>query len=127
MGAMWGAKEEARWANDGGWGAGGRPKPGPMRSSPSWEEPGMGGDRWGPRGGPGGVNKDMIWGSKQFRILCHMGFRKEDVETALRQTNLQLEDALKMLNAVGRSGGGMPGRGMPPSDMFGPRAEPDMF
>ena len=53
MGAMWGAKEEARWANDGGWGAGGRPKPGPMRSSPSWEEPGMGGDRWGPRGGPG--------------------------------------------------------------------------
>ena len=77
--------------------------------------------------GAGGVNKDMIWGSKQFRILCQMGFRKEDVETALRQTNLQLEDALKMLNAVGRGGGGMPGRGMPPSDMFGPRAEPDMF
>ena len=77
--------------------------------------------------GAGGVNKDMIWGSKQFRILCQMGFRKEDVETALRQTNLRLEDALKMLNAVGRGGGGMPGRGMPPSDMFGPRAEPDMF
>ena len=52
--------------------------------------------------GSGGVNKDMILGSKQFRILCDMGFRKEDVETALRQTNLQLEDALKMLNAVGR-------------------------
>ena len=76
--------------------------------------------------GSGGVNKDMILGSKQFRILCDMGFRKEDVETALRQTNLQLEDALEMLNAVGR-GGGMPGRGMPPSDMFGPRGEPDMF
>ena len=45
-----------------------------------------------------------------------MVFRKEDVETALRQTNLQLEDA------VGRGGdGGMPGRGMPPEGMFGPR------
>ena len=22
----------------------------------------------------------MIWGSKQFRILCEMGFRKKDVE-----------------------------------------------
>merc|ERR1719394_1416660 len=56
-----------------------------------------------------------------------MGFRKEDVETALRQTNLQLEDALEMLNAVGRGGGGgMPGRGMPPGGMFGPRGE-DMF
>jgi len=85
----------------------------------------MGGDRWGPRPG---VSKDMIWGSKQFRILCEMGFRKEDVETALRQTNLQLEDSLEMLNAVGRGGAGMPGRGgLPPSEMFGPRGEPDMF
>ena len=85
----------------------------------------MGGDRWGQR--PGAVTKDMIWGSKQFRMLCEMGFRKEDVETALRQTNLQLEDALEMLNAVGRGGGGgMPGRGMPPEGMFGPRGE-DMF
>ena len=124
----WGGKEEPRWGDgDGSWssGKGGGPKPGPMRSSPSWEEPGMGGDRWGQR--PGAVTKDMIWGSKQFRMLCEMGFRKEDVETALRQTNLQLEDALEMLNAVGRGGGGgMPGRGMPPEGMFGPRGE-DMF
>ena len=126
-GGAWGGKEEPRWGDgDGGWSSGkGGPKPGPMRSSPSWEEPGMGGDRWGQR--PGAVTKDMIWGSKQFRILCEMGFRKEDVETALRQTNLQLEDALEMLNAVGRGGGGgMPGRGMPPDGMFGPRGE-DMF
>merc|ERR1719334_176894 len=125
-GGMWGApKEEPRWSEEGGWNAGGRPKPGPMRSSPSWEDPVMGGDRWGPRPG---VSKDMIWGSKQFRILCEMGFRKEDVETALRQTNLQLEDSLEMLNAVGRGGAGMPGRGgLPPSEMFGPRGEPDMF
>lgn len=78
---------------------------------------------WGGGGRPT-VTKDMIWGSKQFRILCEMGFRKEDVETALRNTNLQLEDALEMLNALNRGMGGS-GRGMPPNDMFGPRGEPD--
>lgn len=55
-----------------------------------------------------------------------MGFRKEDVETALRQTDLRLEDALEMLNALTRGMG--PGRGMPPNngDMFAPRpGEPD--
>jgi trinucleotide repeat-containing gene 6 protein len=126
-GAMWGGKEEPRWSGEGdAWSAGGRPKPGPMRSSPSWEEPGMGGaDRWGPRGGPGGGSKDMVWGSKQFRILREMGFREADVETALRQTNMQLEDALEMLNTLGAGRGGMPGRGMPPADVFGPRGEPD--
>ena len=95
-----------------------------LRSSPSWDEPGGGmmPDRgWG--GPRPSVTKDMIWGSKQFRILCEMGFRKEDVETALRNTNLQLEDALEMLNALNRGMGS--GRGMPPNDMFGPRGEPD--
>ena len=128
MGGTWGGgKEEPRWSSDEPWSGGRGPKqPGPMRSSPSWgDEPMGGGDRWAPRPG-GGVSKDMIWGSKQFRILVEMGFRKEDVETALRQTNMQLEDALEMLNAVGRGGGGMPGRGLPPDNMFGPRGE-DMF
>ena len=101
-----------------------------MRSSPSWDESpaGIMGDRnWGSSGARSGpVTKDFIWNSKQFRILCEMGFRKEDVETALRNTNMQLDDALELLNALNR--GGMPGggsRGMPPGDGFGPRGEPD--
>ena len=133
------------WSSDGdkSWGGGraGAPQLPGMRSSPSWED-GPGGaaggmmpDRaggWG-AGGPGaaggaGVRPNVskeIWNSKQFRILCEMGFRKEDVETALRNTNMQLDDALEMLNALNR--GGMPGggRGMPPNDVFGPRGEPD--
>ena len=128
---MWGQGDKSTWGQGGG-GQRGQQMPG-IRSSPSWEDgpggPGMMGDRGQGWGGAGarsqGVSKE-IWGSKQFRILCEMGFRKEDVETALRNTNMQLDDALELLNALNR--GGMPGggsRGMPPGDGFGPRGEPD--
>ena len=62
----------------------------PMRTSPSWEEnsanggmPGNGGGGGGDaRGGWGGsrappFTKEAIWSSKQFRVLCDMGYRKE--------------------------------------------------
>merc|ERR1719186_1200446 len=59
-----------------------------------------------------------------------MGFRKDDVETALRQTNLQMEDALEMLSSIGPRSGMPPGGGrMPPGpDVMGfpgPRADPN--
>ena len=129
---MWGGGDKS-WGGGGAGGRGVQQMPG-MRNSPSWDDgpggPGMMGDRantggWGGASARPNVGKDM-WGTKPFRILCEMGFRKEDVETALRNTNMQLDDALEMLNAHNR--GGMPGggnRGMPPSDGFGPRGEPD--
>ncbi len=141
-----GAAATSPWMEDkpaNSWGGGGDvgggwPAPRkPMRSSPSWDDPssmvdpGRGGG-WGGSGGRGGgmlppaLSKEGIWASKQFRMLCEMGYRKEDVETALRNTSLQFEDALEMLNAVSRAAaGGMPGRGvgnMPPgggNDMVG--------
>ena len=132
-GAGWGAgledKRADMWSNpDKQWSGGGRG--GGMRTSPSWEEPGGGmmpGRDWpGGQAGRPNINKDMIWGSKQFRILSDMGYRKEDVETALRNTNLNLEDALEMLNALNRGGGLGSTRGVPPGEMFGPRAgDPD--
>merc|ERR1719244_1268648 len=111
------------WSGESSWNGNRKQQMPGLRSSPSWDEPGgmMPERGWG--GGRPNVTKDMIWGSKQFRILCEMGFRKEDVETALRNTNLQLEDALEMLNALNRGMGS--GRGMPPNEMFGPRGEPD--
>ena len=123
----WGDNEKQARAGDlwsdpskNNWSAGrGQGMPG-MRQSPSWDDQGMMGERgWGGAGRPSDT-KEMIWKSKQFRILTDMGFRKEDVETALINTKMQLDDALEMLNALNR--GGMPGRGMPPNDMFGPRA-----
>ena len=69
-------------------------------------------------GGPGGPSKEMIWNSKPFRMLVDMGFRKEDVESALRTCNLRLEDALEMLNHHSRQrlpmGGDMPPPGAGP-------------
>ncbi|KAL1116327.1 hypothetical protein AAG570_005822 [Ranatra chinensis] len=47
---------------------------------------------------PKQLSKDLIWASKQFRMLTEqMGFKKDDVENALRSTNLNLEDALEFL------------------------------
>ncbi|XP_053697136.1 protein Gawky-like [Sabethes cyaneus] len=41
--------------------------------------------------------QDLIRSSKQFRILYEMGFKKEDIEQALRQANMSLEEAMEML------------------------------
>ncbi|KAK9508797.1 hypothetical protein O3M35_006267 [Rhynocoris fuscipes] len=45
------------------------------------------------------ISKEMIWASKQFRILSEMGFKKEEVENTLRASGMNLEDALEQLNA----------------------------
>ena len=128
-GGGWDEKPRDMWGGDKSNWSGSRVQQMPgIRSSPSWDEPGMMGDRTGGWGGPGAgrpnVAKD-IWNSKQFRILCEMGFRKEDVETALRNTNMQLEDALDMLNTLNRGMPGGRGGGMPSNDVFGPRGEPE--
>ena len=102
-----------------------------QRGSPGWgdpDPPGMGGQDgssgWGPKPpGPSGPKKmvtaEMVWSSRQFRMLCDMGISKGDAESALRQTSLNLEDALELLTSHGRMPGGMGGRngpsGGPPS------------
>jgi trinucleotide repeat-containing gene 6 protein len=52
--------------------------------------------------GPKKVTQEMIWSSKQFRMLCEMGCSKADAEAALKNTNLNLEDALDMLKSHNR-------------------------
>ncbi len=85
---------------------------GGIRSSPSWDDPGA---LDGPPGGGGwkqaemAKQKEMIWNSKSFKILCDMGYRKEDIEYALRVCNLRMEDAMEMLNQNGPAGRRMPG------------------
>ncbi len=84
----------------------------PMRSSPSWDDPGAldgppGGGGWSNRQAEMAKQKELIMNSKSFKILCDMGYRKEDVEYALRVCNMRMEDAMEMLNQNG-------GRRMPP-------------
>lgn len=49
------------------------------------------------------LTKDLICASKQFRLLTEMGFKKEDVENALRCNNMNLEDTLMDLQAMSRN------------------------
>jgi trinucleotide repeat-containing gene 6 protein len=43
------------------------------------------------------LTKEMIWASKQFRILTEQGFKKEEAEHALRSCNMNLEEAMNEL------------------------------
>ena len=82
--------------------AGSKPK---TPTTPSWGGDGDDGASWGqpPKQGPKPLAKEMIWASKQFKILSEMGFKRDDVENVLRACNMVMEDALEML----RSGRGM--------------------
>ncbi|XP_054155070.1 protein Gawky-like [Oppia nitens] len=40
------------------------------------------------------LSRDIIWASKQFRILTEMGFKKEDIENSLRNSSMKLEEAI---------------------------------
>lgn len=46
------------------------------------------------------LTKEMVWNSKPFRMLCDMGYKKEDVENALRVRDMNMEDALDMLSSM---------------------------
>lgn len=101
----------------GGWGAG------PNNDENGFDPSGSSG--WGkPDMKPQqpGISKEAIWNSKQFRILVHMGYRKEDIEQTLRQTNMRLEDALEMLNPQSRMPRNAPPMGgdMPHHNLYGP-------
>ncbi|XP_055714546.1 protein Gawky isoform X2 [Phlebotomus papatasi] len=41
---------------------------------------------------------DILRNSKQLRLLHEMGFKKEDAEVALRMTNMNVDEALEVLN-----------------------------
>ena len=83
------------------WNTGPKPK---TPTTPSWGESEEN-VSWGqpPKQMPKPLAKEMIWNSKQFRILSDMGFKKEDVENVLRNCNMVMEDALETLRS-GRMG-----------------------
>ncbi|GLH02954.1 Protein Gawky, partial [Gryllus bimaculatus] len=78
----------------------GGPKPKTLTPG-GWDTGDMEPASWGhaPKPGQKPLTKDIVWASKQFRILAEMGFKKEDVENALRSSNMNFEDAHEQLNA----------------------------
>ncbi|XP_062546138.1 protein Gawky-like isoform X2 [Armigeres subalbatus] len=47
---------------------------------------------------------EIIRSSKHYRMLCEMGFKKDEVETVLRICNMNLEESIEMLQRNGSSG-----------------------
>lgn len=91
--------------------------------NPSWVDGDVDPTAWGhpPKQPPKPMTKEIIWSSKQFRILSDMGFKKEEVENALRVCAMSLEDALEYLNATRSTlGGGDAWRGTRHSEMEPP-------
>ncbi|XP_063595618.1 protein Gawky-like isoform X4 [Penaeus indicus] len=108
---MWGEEPKS-----GGWGEppitspswGTKPKTptgGPV--GPGWGETDMELQGWGHQNKvPKGLSKEIIYNSKQFRTLLEMGFKKEDIEAALRNNNMGLDDTLMELSNRGIAGMG---------------------
>lgn len=93
-GALWGGRngswgedaQQHQW-NEEAWS---KPKP-PM----PWGSSEIDWHKQGPK-----LTKEIIWNSKAFRQLVEMGHKKEEVENALRLSDMNLDDALDMLSPV---------------------------
>ncbi|KAK7590071.1 hypothetical protein V9T40_001684 [Parthenolecanium corni] len=83
------------------WNSAQKPKT-PITPGSGWNENDVDPSNWGhvSKAGPKALTKDYVWGSKQFRILSDMNFKKDDIENALRASSMNLEDALEYLNAT---------------------------
>nr|XP_037287364.1 protein Gawky-like isoform X1 [Rhipicephalus microplus] len=106
-GANWGDPSwDEQQQHKGSWGGGPPPdqaywstKP---KGPPSWADGQIDTSTWGGPSKQGGkpLTKDLIYASKQFRMLTDMGFKKEDVENALRMNQMNLEDTMSTLLAA---------------------------
>ncbi|XP_068632111.1 protein Gawky isoform X2 [Battus philenor] len=99
----WPDREVAGWPDATGPGLWPVPKPKPACPSGGWPDD-IG--EWGgpklPQSGPLGkqIPKEMVWNSKQFRYLVELGYKKEEVEAALRSRDMNTEEALELLAAA---------------------------
>ncbi|XP_012228942.2 trinucleotide repeat-containing gene 6C protein isoform X4 [Linepithema humile] len=82
------------------WGGPSAHKPKPMGPAGSWADSDMDPTpSWAHPAKPT-LTKEVIWNSREFRYLCDLGFKKEDVELALRNREMNREEALELLNQL---------------------------
>ncbi|BES99135.1 Trinucleotide repeat containing 6C [Nesidiocoris tenuis] len=100
VGGPWADEKPAPWmepALNPSWVQGG------PKHKPAWDGSDLDPSSWGV-GHPNKqqskqLSKEVIYNSKAFRMLTDMGYKKEEVENALRASSLNLEEALEQLNA----------------------------
>lgn len=104
--SVWGSRNGS-WEGDAGHAAGWEDSGKWPDGANSWakqQKPGIGAPIWEPdmdwahKSGPKQLTKEVIWNSKQFRVLVEMGYKKEDAENALRARDMILEEALDLLS-----------------------------
>ncbi|EZA61318.1 trinucleotide repeat-containing gene 6C protein isoform X2 [Ooceraea biroi] len=82
------------------WGGPTAHKPKPMGPAGSWADSDMDPTpSWAHPAKPT-LTKEIIWNSREFRHLCELGFKKEDVEVALRSREMNRDEALELLNQL---------------------------
>ncbi|XP_013169228.1 PREDICTED: protein Gawky [Papilio xuthus] len=99
----WPDRDVAGWPDASGPGLWPVPKPKPTGPGGGWPDD-IG--EWGgpklPQSTPLGkqIPKEVVWNSKQFRYLVDLGYKKEEVEAALRSRDMNTEEALELLTAA---------------------------
>ncbi|KAK9888232.1 hypothetical protein WA026_000500 [Henosepilachna vigintioctopunctata] len=91
-----GSWDEGKWEDHPKWQ---KPKM-PVGGGPLWDNEADWGHKLGGPNKQQQFTKEMVWNSKQFRCLVDMGFKKEDVENALRLRDMNFEEALDMLSPL---------------------------
>ncbi|XP_033214194.1 trinucleotide repeat-containing gene 6C protein isoform X3 [Belonocnema kinseyi] len=86
--------------NPASWGGPTAHKPKPMGPSGGWADSEMDPTpNWGHPTKPA-LTKEIIWNSREFRSLCELGYKKEDVEAALRSREMNRDEAQELLSQV---------------------------
>jgi trinucleotide repeat-containing gene 6 protein len=82
------------------------PNAGPLwnKNKPSWPDNDITND-WPNQNKLSNTSSEIIRSSKPFRILAESGFKKDDVELALRNTNMNLDEAMELLQQQRNAGG----------------------
>ncbi|XP_043482810.1 trinucleotide repeat-containing gene 6B protein isoform X3 [Leptopilina heterotoma] len=86
--------------NPASWGGPAAHKPKPMGPTGSWADSDMEPtSSWG-HPSKQTLTKEIICNSREFRSLCELGYKKEDVEAALRSREMNRDEAQELLNQV---------------------------
>ncbi|KAL7037320.1 hypothetical protein ACKWTF_009160 [Chironomus riparius] len=81
------------------------PNAGPLwnKNKPSWPDSSDINSDWPQANKLSNTSSEIIRSSKQFRILAESGFKKDDAELALRTTNMNVEEAMELLQQQQRN------------------------
>lgn len=78
------------------------------KNKPSWPDNNDINNEWPQQNKLGNASSEIIRSSKQFRILTESGgFKKDEAELALRSTNMNVEEAMELLQQQQRNSSGI--------------------